>query len=558
MPDLPTSPPGASAGPLPPTWPLRDAEHLLVSSGQMAALEEDLFASGLPVESLMEKAALAVSQWLLAQERPLLQRHGAVVLVGPGHNGGDGLVVARELHLAGLPVAIWSPFERHKPITARHLDHARWLGIPLVQDPPDPGQPALWIDALFGIGQQRAPEEPLLELLGERQAAAPEGLVAIDVPTGLCADTGSCLGRHAAQARVTLCIGLIKQGLLQDRALRWVGRLERLDLGLPQGLLSTLPPRQPLGLAAGDLAAAPWPRPDAAAAKYGRGRLLLVVGSPRYPGAAALALGGASASGCGSLQAALPQSVASSLWQTAPHVVVRRQLLGDPEGHLELADLEPADLERLDAVLLGPGIGPAVREREGSRPEQAIWSRLQQMAPLLVIDADGLNRLAQRPEGAGAWLRQRRGPTWLTPHAGEFARLFPHLADLPPLEAAPAAADSTGTCVLLKGAHSVLAGPDGCCWQLRQTSPWAARAGLGDVLAGYAAGLGALGLASGEGAGADLLATAALAHASSGLHLARAGQGCASPGAVAAALARIRPGEPGQARGQSEPEHSKD
>lgn len=509
----------------------------------MAALEDELFASGLPVESLMEKAALAASRWLLEQERPLLQRHGALVLVGPGHNGGDGLVVARELHLAGLPVAIWSPFERHKPLTARHLAHARWLGIPACEEMPDPSQPALWIDALFGIGQQRAPEEQLQTLLAARQSARPERLLALDVPTGLCADTGSCLGRHAAQAHVTLCIGLLKQGLLQDRALRWVGRLERLDLGLPGPLLHALPPQQPLGLGAGDLATAPWPRPDAAAAKYGRGRLLVVAGSPRYPGAAALALAGASASGCGSLQAALPASVAGSLWHTAPHVVVRHQLEGDADGALELAALTAADLERLDALLLGPGIGVGDRDRSGTGAEEPCWSGLQQMGGLLVIDADGLNRLAHRPEGAGAWLRQRQGPTWITPHAGEFARLFPQLAARPPLEAAREAARCSGTGVLLKGAHSVIAGPDGACWQLHQTSAWAARAGLGDVLAGYAAGLGALGLAAGDGADTDLLAVAVLAHASSGFQLAQEGQGCATPGAVAAALARISPGD---------------
>ena len=98
----------------------RDADHLLVSGGQMAQLEQQLFASGLPVEALMEKAALLVARHLLEHE-PL--QAGALVLVGPGHNGGDALVVARELHLAGVAVRIWSPYERHKPLTAAHLGH---------------------------------------------------------------------------------------------------------------------------------------------------------------------------------------------------------------------------------------------------------------------------------------------------------------------------------------------------------------------------------------------------------------------------------------------------
>ena len=105
----------------------------------MAALEEKLFASGLPVEALMEKAALAVSRRLLEGPPP----HpgpplaaGVVVLVGPGHNGGDGLVVARELHLAGVPVRLWCPFERRKPLTERHWSHALWLGSPFWRSPP--------------------------------------------------------------------------------------------------------------------------------------------------------------------------------------------------------------------------------------------------------------------------------------------------------------------------------------------------------------------------------------------------------------------------------------
>ncbi len=178
-----------------PVWPPRDAEHLLVSSAQMATLEQQLFASGLPVEALMEKAALAVARRLEQPDwSPQLQHHGALVLVGPGHNGGDGLVVARELQLAGIAVRIWSPFERHKPLTEAHLRHARWLGIPALDHPPDPADPAVWIDALFGIGQSRPPGEALETLLEQRQQQQPNRLIAIDGPTGLCADSGQILG----------------------------------------------------------------------------------------------------------------------------------------------------------------------------------------------------------------------------------------------------------------------------------------------------------------------------------------------------------------------------
>jgi ADP-dependent NAD(P)H-hydrate dehydratase / NAD(P)H-hydrate epimerase len=515
----------------------------------MAALEQELFTSGLPVEALMEKAALGLTERLLAQCGTVLGQHGAVVLVGPGHNGGDGLVVARELALRGLAVTLWSPFERHKPLTSCHLRHAAWLGIPRLHQPPDPAGPALWIDALFGVGQRRAPAAALQELLAARERQRPGGLVAIDVPTGLCADRGHRLGETAARAQTTYCVGLLKTGLIQDQALAWVGRLERIDLGLPAALLATLPPRQPLSLTGGDLERAPWPQPDPAAAKYCRGRLLLVAGSHRYPGAAVLALAGANASGCGYLQAALPQQLATSLWTQAPQVVVRHGLSCDAAGHLELAALACEEGSRLDAIVLGPGLGseakaespPSSRPRRTETHDGETWEWLQQFPGLLLLDADGLNRLASRNDAALTWLRQRRGPTWLTPHPGEFSRLFPLWATLPPLQAAAKAAEATGAAVLLKGARSVVAGQGSGPWQLGTAAPTAARAGLGDVLAGYAGGLAAMAIAAGDGAPASLLAVAALAHGCAGLHLARQGPGSASPVAVANVLATMGP-----------------
>ena len=511
----------------------------------MAALEEQLFASGLPVEALMEKAALSITAELRCSPwwRQLRQR-GALVLVGPGHNGGDGLVVARELQLAGIAVRIWSPFERHKPLTAAHWRHARWLGIPTLEQPPDPADPAVWLDALFGIGQSRPLEEPVGALLQARGRQGADGLIAIDVPSGLCADSGRPLGDGCARAALTCCIGLIKQGLVQDDALAWVGQLQRIDLGLPASLLATLPSRQPLLLQADDQGSIPWPAPPAAAGKYARGRLLVVAGSDAYRGAAALCLQGASASGCGSLRAVLPEAMAAQLWQSLPHVVVSAGLGSHAAGALQLESLPASALERLDALVLGPGLGlePELGAERGGdqradRRGEAIWEAIQQLPALLLLDADGLNRLA-RMGTASAWLRGRRGPTWITPHADEFHRLFPDLGGQPPLQAAAAAAERSGACVLLKGARSVIAAPDGRRWQLGWAHPAAARAGLGDVLAGYAGGRGAIALAAGAPADGALLASAALEHAQAADQAVRTeGSGGATPMAVAAALA---------------------
>jgi NAD(P)H-hydrate epimerase len=566
----------------------------------MAALEERLFASGLPVAALMEKAALAVSRRLLVGEglapAAIVAGQGVLVLVGPGHNGADGLVIARELHLAGVSVRIWCPFERLKPLNEAHRRHALWLGIPQLEYRPEPGDPDLWIDALFGIGQSRPPAEPLETLLEERQSIRPQMVMAVDGPTGLCADSGRLLGRGGATAQRTWSIGLLKRGFIQDTALARVGQLERIDLGLPPSLLSSLAAPTPLALAETDGASAPWPRADPAAGKYARGRLLVVAGSRRYRGAAHLALAGASASGCGSLRAALPQELADSLWTLHPEVVLVAELGATKAGGLDLVPLAALDLERLDAILLGPGLGsldsgeapvggiqglPGPLDDAGGEllggPEAESWCRLQAFSGLLVLDADGLNRLSRlnaqatsgsspsqglgQYGGACAWLRQRRGPTWITPHGAELARLFPQLVGMDPLEAAAEAARSSGAAVLLKGARTVVAAADGRRWQLLAAAPQAARAGLGDVLAGYAAGRGAAALAcrrnqqeraGGDGAAlldgplpeaslldASLLAAVALAHAQAGLHcLERWGPGGVSPQAVAADLRR--------------------
>jgi NAD(P)H-hydrate epimerase len=272
-------------------------------------------------------------------------------------------------------------------------------------------------------------------------------------------------------------------------------------------LLAELPPATPRCLRPGDAAAAPWPALDPAAAKYGRGRLLLVAGSRRYRGAAALCLAGASASGCGSLRAALPQELAGDLWLRQPHVVVEASLPSGRGGGLDLEGLEQLDLARLDAVLLGPGLGPAADPGQpeaqasgGPSGDGLAWQRLQRFTGLLLLDADGLNRLAWRsrgePLGAAAWLSARRGPTWITPHRGEFDRLFPQWSELEPLDAAANAAKASGAAVLLKGARSVVAAPDGRLWQVSQAAAESARAGLGDTLAGYAAGRGAMALAA--------------------------------------------------------------
>ena len=156
-------------------WPKPDARHLMVSGEQMQKLEKKIFSKGMPVEALMEKVGIAIASWIL--DRQALIGNGVVVFVGPGHNGGDGLVVARELFLAGIEVSIWCPFSLKKDLTQRHFEYAKWIGINNLKQKPSLISGHLWIEALFGLNQSKAIPQDLLELLNLKKELDPNKLV---------------------------------------------------------------------------------------------------------------------------------------------------------------------------------------------------------------------------------------------------------------------------------------------------------------------------------------------------------------------------------------------
>lgn len=486
-------------------WPSVDADHLLVSADQMLDLERQWLASGLPVAALMETVGQRMADWFLA--RPELLHSGVVVLVGPGHNGGDGLVVGRKLLEANVDVQVWAPMPLRQPLTQEHWRHLLWLGATALRSSPDPAGEPLWIEALFGLGQRRPLPPDLADLLTRRNRDSPKRLVSLDLPAGLDSNTGCPMEGGAAVAADTLCVGLIKYGLVQDAGLAHVGTLHRIDPGVPVSLTQSLSSPAKLRLMTRDLATLPRPVESAAAMKYQRGRLLLIAGSERYRGAAQLAVRGALASGVGSVEACLPKSVAELLWQQAPEVVLGPGLRSDSQGALVWGEaFQERDLARLDALLLGPGLGMV----EGCWQQ---WAEpLLAFTGLLVLDADGLNQLAATELG-WRWLLKRSGPTWITPHAREFERLFPDCQQNSPLEKAAAAAVCSGAVVLLKGAHSVIASPAGDVRQLTDTDPAVARTGLGDLLAGHCAGWGARCLAANGVISLEDLAASAFLHA---------------------------------------------
>jgi NAD(P)H-hydrate epimerase len=471
----------------------------------MRQIEARVFAAGMPVAALMEKVAGLIARRVQAlfSHRPG-QRVG--VLVGPGHNGGDACVVARELHFNGYDVVIYCPFAQPKELTASHLRYCLSTGIPLVEQ-NGLQDCHLLIDGLFGFGLERSLQGDIAHTIDQiNQWSKP--VISIDLPSGLHTDTGAVLGM-AVRATHTLCLGLWKLGLLQDPALEYVGAAELIDFDLPlQDVRAVLELAPPLRRTTGETAIAhlPLPRP-ASTHKYKMGHLLLVCGSRRYAGGAVLTGLGARASGVGMLSIAVPASLKPILTAQLPEALI----LDCPEtGTGAIAHL-PADisLNAYDAIACGPGLTteayPVVQQVLSSdRP--------------LVLDADGLNILAQ--QGTVPTLQARQAGTVLTPHLGEFRRLFPDLAEAMAcrITATREAAHQTGAVILLKGARVAIADPTGAVCINPESTPALARGGSGDVLTGLLGGLLAQAIAgSTKPPLLDIVQTAAWWHAQAGI-----------------------------------------
>ena len=490
-------------------WPKPDADHLILTARQILDLEGMILSSGLPVEALMEKVGQKMSRWFL--DRPGLVSKGVIVLVGPGHNGGDGLVVARELYLAGINVSLWCPLPITKSLTIKQLSYASWIGIKEIKNDLNPSGEELWIEALFGIAQTRPLPGKISQVLKAREENCPGKLVSLDVPAGICSDTGRPLNKKAAHSSFTLTVGFYKSGLLQDAALPFVGHLIRIDLGFSKSLLCQVIQRGPLRICSSDISSFNWPAPSLVSNKYQRGRVLVIAGSDKYPGAAVLAMKGVLASGNGSIKAALPKNMSNTFWQYMPEVLIDGYMESSRNGGVKIGTfLRNYDFNRIDSLLIGPGIGLSDENwSEASYP-------LQEFEGLITFDADALNRISNTDQG-WKWLKKRKGMTVITPHISEFQRLFKSVDLSNPLNAAREAAQLSGTGVLLKGAHSIFAAPSGESWQIGQSAPWVARAGLGDVLAGFIAGVGSIELVTKQTIDWDVIAAAAMLHASAGL-----------------------------------------
>ena len=470
----------------------------VVTAEQMRAIEARLFAAGLPVAALMEKVGGLLTQRLMALY-PLATHRHLGVLVGPGHNGGDALVVARELHFRGYTVTLCCPFDHLKELTTSHLRYAQSLGISCLTEVAGLANCDGLIDGLFGVGLERDITESIAALMNEVNRWQ-RPLISIDLPSGLHTDTGQVMGT-ALRATHTLCLGLWKLGMLQDQALEFIGQAELVDFDLPladvQAVLGDDPAVQQV-TAAGAIAALALPRPPATH-KYQVGHLLLMAGSRRYLGAAVLAGLGARASGVGMLSIAVPASLKPLLTMQLPEALI----IDCPETSEGAIASLPADvnLTAFSAIAGGPGL---------TLGATAVVQAVLASDRPLILDADGLNILAQL---GVQMLLKRSAPTLLTPHLGEFKRLFPTLPTNCRITAVKEAAQQSGAIVLLKGARVAIGHPQGLVRLNPTSSPALARGGSGDVLTGLLGGL----LAQSPHAPFDVVQSAAWWHAQAGI-----------------------------------------
>jgi ADP-dependent NAD(P)H-hydrate dehydratase / NAD(P)H-hydrate epimerase len=443
----------------------------------MRQIEARVFAAGMPVAALMEKVGGLIAQ-RVQYDYPLAKFPRIGILVGPGHNGGDALVVARELQFRGYHVQICHPFNQAKDLTASHLKFAHALGIPISLNLEKLSCCDVYVDGLFGFGLERNLTGKIAELVQAlHQLTQP--IISIDLPSGLHTDTGQILG-VAVPAQHTLCLGLWKLGLLQDHALAVVGQAELIDIDLPPAditaVLGTSPTYQRITPTKA-LGGLPLQRP-AATHKYQQGHTLLVGSSQTYGGSLLLAGLAARSTGVGMLTLAVPASLKALYLSHLPDALI----VGCPETPTgAIAQLpETLNLAKFAAIGCGPGLTTDVPD---------LMSQLIASDRPLVIDADGLNLLAHIDPVAA--LANRTAPTILTPHAGEFQRLFPELSLDPPhhLASVQTAARNSGAIVLLKGARVTIATPTQQIWINPASSPALARGGSGDVLTGLISGL---------------------------------------------------------------------
>lgn len=449
---------------------------------EMKQADQIAIRQGTPGFDLMREAGKAVAE----VAGVMAERGSILVIAGRGNNGGDGFVAAAELAAQGRDVSVMLLCDRATLTGDAALASAAWKGPVLPCDPVAIGKPSLIIDALFGAGLDRPLKgDPRVIVEAINASGAP--VLAVDLPSGINGDTGEVMG-VAVEATATVTFFRRKPGHLLLPGRVHCGEVEVADIGIEPDVLDEIAPRTFENVP--DLWADIFPSPQIDGHKYARGHAVVASGGLTSTGAARLSARAALRAGAGLVTVASPHDALAVNAAALTAVMVR-----ETDSVQQFADLL-AD-KRLNVCVIGPGAG--VGDRTRGLVRAALAARRS-----LVLDADALTGFADDQDQLFGAIRKQDDPqVVLTPHGGEFGRLFGTIAegdDRSKLERARAAAQVSGAVVLLKGADTVIAAPDGRAAITANAPPWLATAGSGDVLAGIIGGMLAQGVPAFEAA----------------------------------------------------------
>ena len=440
-----------------------------------------------PVASidLMERAARAMAD-------AILERYAGrsfTVFAGPGNNGGDGLAVARMLHDAGCGVSVWliNPKGKFSPDCAVNLERLQGTGVPVVQvadsfSMPTINSDSIIIDALFGSGLDRPVVAGVFADVIRGIDACTNDVVAVDMPSGLLGGENEPSLQLIVFATLTLTLQFPKLSQLFAENEMFVGGLQILDIGLSQRAIDETP--SPFFYTCKD-EILPLVRPRAKHAHKGNfGRALLVAGSKGMAGASVLAARAALRCGVGLLTVHVPAANNAIVQVAVPEAMTSID-------SNECCFSDNIDTERYTAVAVGPGLG------QSKESEAALLHLIDNCKAPMVLDADALNILARNP----AYMQRLPQGCIITPHVGEFARLFGATeSSYVRLQAAQAYSMTFGVTIVLKGAHTVVVTQLGTMHFNSTGNPGMATAGCGDVLTGCILSLLARGLTAPDAA----------------------------------------------------------
>jgi NAD(P)H-hydrate epimerase len=459
----------------------------IVSRTQMRAFDAHAIeVAKVPSLVLMENAGRGATDVIVREALAGAASGKRVVVVcGAGNNGGDGFVVARQLTVRGAEVQVFLAAAEERMTMDCRVNHAAFVGIGGTVVGPDVtvrtgegsalrdalSRADVVVDALFGTGLDRALGAPLADVVVAMNEAS-RAVVALDVPSGMDADTGVTLGA-AVEADLTVTFAHPKLGHLTGHGARLSGEVHVVDIGVPSSLRTE---RAASLLTSADVAAL-LPKRAVDAHKYRAGHVAILAGSPGKVGASVLAARGALRGGAGAATIVTWADAAAALESRAVEVMTARL----EEGDVLLEQIDAA-LSGKRAVVVGPGFGT------GERARAAVRHVLASFTGPIVADADALTLHARAIEDFGA----ASGRAVLTPHAGELARLLGITAEAVEADrfaVVRLAASRARSVVILKGPHTLIAAPDGRVVVGSTGNPALATAGAGDVLAGLCGAL---------------------------------------------------------------------